>query len=447
MRRLLPVLAFLIWVAPAHATPTVTVGANPTLGQAPLEVTLTAAGDAVSYHWDLGDGSQADGPVVQHRYETGRYTATVTATGADQTTAQASVTITAVRIVLKGPKVGTYGRRATFTGRLVPALRGAPVSLLADGAEVRSGKADRKGRFHFRLRLRSPATFTARFDSIVSNAVAVPLRPGLDVALPGSRTVGQPLVLRAALRPRGSGNLRIRIWRRGHELRKRAFGGRATVRLNTGKVADYVVRITVKPSGTYHGRTTTVRSSILLPYLAVGSHGPSVRILERALATLRYALRGVDTFYSYDTYDAVLAFQKVHGMARTGQVDPALWRRLQTAQAPRARYPGAGHHIEVDKTRQVLFEVDHGRVVRVVHVSTGATGNTPIGRFHVYSKVPGFLPTGMFYSSFFVGAFAIHGYPSVPPYPASHGCVRIPMWFAPSLYASNSYGETIYVYY
>ena len=129
MRRLLPALAFLIWVAPAHATPIVTVGANPTLGPAPLDVTLTATGDAVSYHWDLGDGSQADGPVVQHRYEAGRYTATVTATGADQTTAQASVTITAVRIVLNGPKVGTYGRRATFTGRLVPALRGAPVSL------------------------------------------------------------------------------------------------------------------------------------------------------------------------------------------------------------------------------------------------------------------------------------------------------------------------------
>ena len=114
---------------------------------------------------------------------------------------------------------------------------------------------------------------------------------------------------------------------------------------------------------------------------------------------------------------------------------------------PRARYPGAGHHIEVDKTRQVLFEVDHGRVVRVMHVSTGATGNTPVGRFHVYSKVPGFLPTGMFYSSFFIGAFAIHGYPSVPSYPASHGCVRIPMWIAPSLFASNSYGETVYIYY
>ena len=84
--------------------------------------------------------------------------------------------------------------------------------------------------------------------------------------------------------------------------------------------------------------------------------------------------------------------------------------------------------------------------MRVVHVSTGATGNTPVGRWHVYSKVPGFLPSGMFYSSFFVGAFAIHGYPSVPAYPASHGCVRIPMWIAPSVFASNNYGEPVFIY-
>ena len=122
----------------------------------------------------------------------GSYTATVTATGADGTTAQASVTITAVRMTLTGPKVGTYGRRATFTGRLVPALRGAPVSLFAGETEVRSGKADRRGRFHFRLRLRAPSAFTARFDSVASNQVEVPLRPRLDVALPSSRTVGQP---------------------------------------------------------------------------------------------------------------------------------------------------------------------------------------------------------------------------------------------------------------
>ncbi len=445
MRRLLPILAFLIWVAPAHAAPTITVAANPVLGQAPLDVTLTATGDAVSYHWDLGDGSQADGAVVQHRYEAGRFTATVTGTALDGTQAQASVTITALRITLTAPRVGTYGQRAVFKGRLFPALRGAPVSLFAGETEVRSGKADRKGRFSFRWRLRGFDTFTARFGSVVSNQAAVPLRPRLDVALPSSRTVGQALVLRAALRPRGSGSLDVRVWRGGRELRKRTFAGRATLRLNTGAVTDYKVRIVVTPNGAFMGRSATVRSNVLLPYLSMGDRGPSVRILERRLAELRYALRGVDSYFSYDTRDAVMAFQKVNGLTRTGRVSPWVWRRLQTARVPQPRYRGT--HIEVDKRRQVLFEVVRGQVKRVVHVSTGLTGNTPLGRWRVYLKTPGSLPNGMYYSSFFLRGFAIHGYRSVPPYPASHGCVRTPMWLARSLYASSGYGSTIYVYY
>jgi hypothetical protein len=333
-----------------------------------------------------------------------------------------------------------------FKGRLVPALRGAPVSLFAGETEVRAGKADKKGRFRFRLRLRSPGTFTARFGAIVSNQAVIPLRPGLDVALPRSRTVGQALVLRAALQPKGSGTLSVRVWRGGRELRERTFGDRVALRLSTGKVADYVVRLTVTPSGSYSGRKATVRASVLLPYLSIGSRGPSVRILERRLAELRYALQGVDTYFSYDTHDAIVAFQKLHGMARTGNVNPTFWRRLQSAQVPRPRYRG-GHHVEVDKSRQVLFEVDAGRVVRIVHVSTGATGNTPVGRWRVYSKVAGFNAIGMYYSAFFLRGFAIHGYHSVPSYPASHGCVRVPIWVAPSLFTWNVYGETIYVYY
>jgi lipoprotein-anchoring transpeptidase ErfK/SrfK len=93
-----------------------------------------------------------------------------------------------------------------------------------------------------------------------------------------------------------------------------------------------------------------------------------------------------------------------------------------------------------------MYEVRRGKVVRIVHVSTGATGNTPVGKWHVYSKVAGLLPDGMYYSSFFTGAFAIHGYASVPPWPASHGCVRTPMWFAPGFYNRWSVGTTVYIF-
>ena len=206
------------------------------------------------------------------------------------------------------------------------------------------------------------------------------------------------------------------------------------------------MRITVTPSGAFSTRKKTVRANVFLPYLAPGARGPSVRILEQRLAQLHYTTRGVDGFYSYDTADAVMAFQKLSGLARTGRVTPDVWRRLLSAHTPTPRFR-YGHHFEVNKTKQVLFEVDHGRVIRVVHVSTGATGNTPVGLWHIYSKVPGTLPTGMFDSNFFLRGFAIHGYPSVPSYPASHGCVRVPIWVAPTLFASSYYGEAVYIYY
>ena len=447
MRRIAPVLAvFFVWAAPANAKPIVSVQASATLGAAPLMVTLTASGDAATYHWDLGDGSAADGPVVQHRYGPGRFTATVTATDAGGETAQASVVITSAQLSLTGPKVGTYGRRSAFGGRMVPALKGAPITLYAGDSALRTTKLDKKGRFAVRLRQTIPATYTARFETVASNPVAVAVRPGLDVAVPRSGMLGRPLVVRAVLRPRSSGALHLRIWRSGHELAAKDFGGRAVVHLSTKRIASYVIRITATPTGVFVGRQKTVRTSVFLPYLADGAHGPSVRVLERRLAQLYYLLRGVDSFYSYDTADAVLAFQKVNGLARTGRVTPLVWRRLQSAHTPQPRYR-YGHHIEVDKSKQVLFEVNRGGVVRVVHVSTGATGNTPVGLWHIYSKVPGTLPTGMFDSNFFLRGFAIHGYPSVPTYPASHGCVRTPIWAAPILFASSYYGEPIYIYY
>ena len=128
--------------------------------------------------------------------------------------------------------------------------------------------------------------------------------------------------------------------------------------------------------------------------------------------------------------DAVIAFQKLHGLPPHGCRRHALLGRAAACTgSAAARYPG--DHVEVSKGRQVLFLVRDGKVALIVPVSTGATGNTPLGHWRVYSRVPGFNALAMYYSSFFVGAFAIHGYHSVPPYPASHGCVRIPLWVAP----------------
>jgi N-acetylmuramoyl-L-alanine amidase len=444
MRRVLLLGAVLVSVPAAHAAPpAVSAQATPAIGPAPLEVTLTATGEADSFSWNLGDGSQAEGRVVRHVYATGRFAATVTATGGGET-AQASVTVTALTLTLKAPRVGAYGRRLLVRGRLTPVLPRARISLFDGGQLVATASANRKGRVGFRPRLGLAATYQARFGAITSNAVTPGVRPALDTALPRGRMIGQPLVLRARVRPAGAGTITARVWRPGRGPLTYRLGARGAARLPSRPAGAYVIRVSVAPATGFAPTSRMLRTTVHVPYLSLGSRGPSVRALERRLAELAYSLRGIDGLYSYDTYDAVLAFQKVNGLARTGHVDPYAWRRLQSAHRPFARYP-RGSHIEIDKQRQVLFEVRGGRVIRVVHVSTGATGNTPVGRWRVYRKVVGW-DWVLWYPMYFLRGFAIHGYPSVPVYPASHGCVRVPMWIAPRLFARNSYGETIFVY-
>ena len=181
MRRALPLLAFLVWAAPANAAPTVNVQATVTLGRAPLDVTFTATGDAIAYRWNFGDRTQADGPVVQHRYGAGRFTATVTATGADGSTARASVVITSVKLTLASRRVATYGKRLTVRGRMVPALRGAPIALYTGETALK-----REARSEGAIPVPRPADGTLlvqrplRDDCVRPAPVAV--RPALDVA-------------------------------------------------------------------------------------------------------------------------------------------------------------------------------------------------------------------------------------------------------------------------
>jgi len=253
------------------------------------------------------------------------------------------------------------------------------------------------------------------------------------------------MYLRGRIRPAGAGALKLHIGTRTWKVRVRSTG-RYAARLWTKTAGRHRARLEFVPGSDYAARQIVRRYRIRTPSLSLGSSGTAVLALERRLHRLNYALRTANKFYGVDTYEAVLAFQKVRRMSRTGRVNDTVWRGLGRASIPKARHP-SGAHIEVDKTRQVLFEVRKGRVVRVMHVSTGATGNTPIGTWHVYWKQAGLNSHGMYYSLYWYLGFAIHGYASVPAWPASHGCVRIPMWLARGLYSRWGLGTTVYVYY
>ena len=153
--------------------------------------------------------------------------------------------------------------------------------------------------------------------------------------------------------------------------------------------------------------------------------------------------------FDSDAQQAVYAFQKAQRLERTGVADAAFWRRLARPAEIVPRYKSPADHIEIDKTRQILMVVRDGRAVLISPVSTGGGYWTPEGRFSIIRKVPGYDPSplGVLWKPmYFYGGYAIHGNPSVPPYPASHGCVRVPNFVADRLYDSEPYGEAVIVY-
>ncbi len=442
---LLALLAVLAWPSGALAAPpAVTAAASPATGAAPLTVTLTATGDPATYHWTFGDGTAADGSPVQHEYSSGAYTATVTATAADGETATAQVRVRAVAVALSVPRAAHYGARVRFRGRVVAARAGDRVQILSAGRRFATVTAGADGLFHRRVRILGPGPYTARADGAASKPRAVLVHTKITASIGGVGIVGSRLQLVARVRPLTAGKLRIRVWRNGTQTFDRVYSGPASVQLGTSAASSYLVRVTLVPSQGWASPSQKLASEVFEPSLGLGSHGSSVLALEQRLSRLHYALQTVDSYFGADTRDAVYAFQKIHGLDRSGRVDATFWRLLERATVPAARY--SGDHVEVDKTHQVLFVVRGGKVSLITHVSTGATGNTPLGTWHVYGKVPGWLPDGMFDSSFFLRGFAVHGYPEVPPYPASHGCVRVPVWFAPRLYSLIPFGSEVDVY-
>jgi lipoprotein-anchoring transpeptidase ErfK/SrfK len=175
-----------------------------------------------------------------------------------------------------------------------------------------------------------------------------------------------------------------------------------------------------------------------------------VAAIQARLAALHYlAPNAVSGKIDGPTRQALLAFQGWEGLPRNGIAGPATRARLAGARVPQAG-SRVGRRIEVHIDRQVALLVAGARVARVVHVSTGAVATpTPTGRFRVFRKereswsVP--FRVWLPWASYFSGGVALHGHRTVPAYPASHGCVRIPLSEAAAVYAFARLGVTVAV--
>jgi lipoprotein-anchoring transpeptidase ErfK/SrfK len=161
--------------------------------------------------------------------------------------------------------------------------------------------------------------------------------------------------------------------------------------------------------------------------------------VEQKLAALNYDVGPVDGQIDEQAASAIMAFQKVYGLARTGTLtDEVTAQIMGTQAAPGPLVPnGEPNRVEVSLARQVLFLYEGGALTKILPVSSGtAETPTPTGSFRFYRSDPGWHTSSLgrlYNAQYFIGGYAIHGSLSVPAQPASHGCIRIPMsaaeWF------------------
>jgi hypothetical protein len=184
--------------------------------------------------------------------------------------------------------------------------------------------------------------------------------------------------------------------------------------------------------------------------LKSGAKGDAVVALQNRLNELGYWNGKADGAFGGVTQQAVYALQKTAGLPRDGVVGPKTQQALDKGVRPSAKST-SGHVIEIDKKRQILMIVDDGKVSTILNTSTGSgqhyeydgethLASTPAGHFVAGRQIDGWRhgPLGpLWRPKYFNGGIAVHGAPSVPAYPASHGCARVSMSAMDWIWANN----------
>jgi hypothetical protein len=250
--------------------------------------------------------------------------------------------------------------------------------------------------------------------------------------------------------------IRVQVYRDGHRIRQRQVAlapsadgkaGTFTVTVKRGRPGLYAIKAShVQTDQLERLRAPTLRVFAVDGNIGAGERGIAVRLLQRGLKRLHYAVprSGV---YDAATQRAVLAWRKLTHRARTFSASrDVLLGVLAGRGGWKVRHPKDGHHVEADISLQVMALVNGSKVERIYHISSGKPSTpTVLGRFHVYRKDPGTNSHGMVHSSYFIGGYAIHGYVSVPAYNASHGCLRVPIPDAWSIYSWVRMGDVVWV--
>ncbi|WP_245774562.1 L,D-transpeptidase family protein [Nonomuraea wenchangensis] len=224
----------------------------------------------------------------------------------------------------------------------------------------------------------------------------------------------------------------------------------------------------VAPAGAQAGPATTAPVAAPRKTLRLGAKGKAVTWVQRRLAELGYRPGKADGSYGGTTLAAVWAFQKVNGIKPTSTIAKRTWDALESPRAPKVLVPrGRSTRAEVNLSKQIMVLYVGGKPELITHISSGSgvpycetavwqgkeqrfcgSATTPTGDYRTTWRTSGWHRSylGELYNPiFFNGGIAFHGALSVPLYPASHGCVRLPMNVAEALPGMLGKGVPVHV--
>jgi len=242
-----------------------------------------------------------------------------------------------------------------------------------------------------------------------------------------------------------------KVFKTDHLRIQPAPGGRAgqfTESVSSPKAGRVTVQVGHTRNAALGGLLAKRSFEALDPSASFGSSGPFVDLVQQRLAALHFYIPQTGVFDE----GTGLALDAYHRLLHWGAYETLDGRTLSYLLDGfgqfKVRFPGNGRHAEGNLSLQLLALIEGTKVVAIYPISSGKPSTpTILGNFRVYSKVPGYLPDGMYFSNFFVSGYAIHGYNPAPDYPASHGCMRVPIVDAISIYNWLAVGNWVDTYY
>ncbi len=224
--------------------------------------------------------------------------------------------------------------------------------------------------------------------------------------------------------------------------------GRFVESLSSPSAGEIVVYASHDRTPQQAGFTAKRRYQALDDHVGPGSTGRFVQLVQQRLAALHFYIPQTGV-YDNGTELAVDGYHRLLGWGTYKTLDGRTISYLLNGWGQfKVRFPNHGRHAEGNLSKQVLALIDGSKVDLIFPISSGKPSTpTILGDFHVYQRTPGYLPDGMYYSDFFIGGYAIHGYDPAPDFPASHGCMRLPIPDAITAFNWLALGDWVDVYY